>query len=66
MNKNLIGPIIVSIIIAIYALIFHYLNVSPYDWSLTVIWTLIYVSPIWIIYFLVEIINKNNIPKTPA
>lgn len=63
MNKKLIAPIISSLIIIIYGLSYHSLIEVTYNWDLAIIWSLIYASPVWIIFFFVEIVNQRRKSK---
>ena len=63
MNKKLIAPIISSLIIVIYGLSYHALLEAPHNWNLAIIWSLIYTSPVWIIFFFVEIVNQRRRSK---
>ena len=59
MNKYIM-PVIASTIIITYSLLFHLLNVSPHNWNLAVMWSLIYILPVWIIFFVCEYINGDE------
>lgn len=59
MNKY-IAPSIATFIIITYGLLFHYLNVDSHNWGLAVVWSLIYVLPVWLIYLFVELVNYRK------
>ena len=47
MNNLLKGAVITSLVVIIYGLLFHGLNVTPNDWQLAVMWLSLYIAPIW-------------------
>jgi len=41
------SAIIVSLVIATYAVCFHAITVNPNDWNAVALWLPVYISPIW-------------------
>ena len=61
--KKLIAPLIVSLVVAIFAGIYHYLRVSPNDWAGFFVWMPVYLVPIWIFAGLDWLMDKGVVDE---
>ncbi len=60
MNSEFKGAFICSIVVTLYAIFFHALNVIPNDWASFTIWLPIYLTPIWVIALGVFLYNRKK------
>lgn len=54
---------IVSIIVSIYAIMFHNYNYKVHNWTGVFLWLPVYLAPIWIIALLAYISDKRKEKK---
>lgn len=60
MEKITKQGILASIVITIYAFMFHAIQVTPHDYVAVVQWLPLYLAPIWVIVFWVIMSEKNK------